>query len=163
MIFITVGTQLPFDRLVLAVDGWAAEHPTVEVFAQTGPTTRPPEHMPYAEFLSPKQVDDMIKRATLIIAHAGMGSILSALQFQKPIIILPRNAQLKEHRSNHQEATAKWLHGKPGVYVAFNEAEVLRLLDVRESLLPGAALPGVSKGSLVERLRKEILGPQKHA
>ena len=36
MIFATVGTQLPFDRLIVALDQWAASSPDVEVFAQIG-------------------------------------------------------------------------------------------------------------------------------
>ena len=34
MIFATVGTQLPFDRLIAAVDRWAGTRPGREVFAQ---------------------------------------------------------------------------------------------------------------------------------
>ena len=36
----------------------------------------------------------------MIVAHAGMGTIISAMQHQKPIIIFPRIAALGEHRTN---------------------------------------------------------------
>jgi hypothetical protein len=34
MIFATVGTQLPFDRLLLGLDSWAAANPGIPVLAQ---------------------------------------------------------------------------------------------------------------------------------
>lgn len=36
MIFVTVGTQMPFDRLVEAVDQWASTRDRVNVFARSG-------------------------------------------------------------------------------------------------------------------------------
>ena len=36
MIFVTVGAQMPFDRLTSSVDRWAASHPTSDVVAQIG-------------------------------------------------------------------------------------------------------------------------------
>ena len=36
MIFVTVGSQLPFDRLVRAVDDWAAGNGGAAAFAQIG-------------------------------------------------------------------------------------------------------------------------------
>ena len=51
MIFVTVGTQLPFDRLVRAVDAWAAEHPQVDVFGQIGPASFRPKHFAHADTL----------------------------------------------------------------------------------------------------------------
>jgi len=38
MIFATVGTQLPFDRLLLGLESWAERNPGIPVFAQTGST-----------------------------------------------------------------------------------------------------------------------------
>ncbi len=45
MIFATVGTQLPFDRLIRALDGWAASNGGVEVFAQIGRGEYEPSHI----------------------------------------------------------------------------------------------------------------------
>jgi len=36
MIFVTVGAQMAFDRLIRAVDAWAGVHPAVSVFGQIG-------------------------------------------------------------------------------------------------------------------------------
>jgi UDP-N-acetylglucosamine transferase subunit ALG13 len=58
-----------------------------------------------------------------------MGSILSALSLGKPLLILPRREDLGEHRNDHQRATAGWVAGRRGVFVAADEAELPGLLD----------------------------------
>ena len=35
-IFVTVGTQLPFDRLIAAIDSWAGKNAQADIFAQVG-------------------------------------------------------------------------------------------------------------------------------
>lgn len=157
MILLTVGTQLPFDRLVSAVDAWAGAHPGVEVFAQIGPTSLVPRHMQHTPFMPPAQADALMRRADLIVAHAGMGSVLTAQALHKPIVIVPRHASLGEHRNEHQLATARWLEHRPGVFVAWEPADVAGLLDQRAALADGStgrpAISPVATGPLVDRLR----------
>ena len=42
MIFVTVGHQMPFDRLIAAVDAWAGARGRSDVFAQIGTTSLRP-------------------------------------------------------------------------------------------------------------------------
>ena len=140
MIFVTVGTQLPFDRMVREIDEWAGRHPDVEVFAQIGPGTYRPRHMAFADFVPPGRADELMQQASLIVAHAGMGSVLTALQLQRPILIVPRRASLGEHRNEHQLATARWLESKPGVTVAWDETELADWLERRDQLLPASRI-----------------------
>lgn len=153
MIFITVGTQLAFDRMVSAVDRWAAGQPGVQAFAQVGPARERPQHIPHADFLTPAKAHALMRDAKLIVAHAGMGTVLTALELRKPIVIMPRLASLGEHRNEHQMATARWLHGRPGVHVAWDEAGLLDLLDRHDALPGGEAFSPVASGPLVDRLR----------
>ncbi len=153
MIFITVGTQLAFDRMVSAVDRWASGRPGVQAFAQVGPARDLPQHIPHADFLPPSRAQALMRQADLIVAHAGMGSVLTALELRKPIVIMPRQAALGEHRNDHQLATARWLEGRPGVHVAWDEPGLLALLDRHADLPGGDALPPVASGPLVDRLR----------
>ena len=156
MIFITVGTQLAFDRMVSAVDRWAASHPDVRAFAQVGPARERPQHIPHDEFLTPARALALMRDASLIVAHAGMGTVLTALELRKPIVIMPRQAALGEHRNEHQMATARWLQGRPGVHVAWDEAGLLDLLDRRDALPGGEAFSPVASGPLVDRLRAVV-------
>lgn len=163
MIFLTIGTQLPFDRLVRAVDEWRADRPDAEVFGQIadpGETGYRPLNFEWRAMLSPQDFDEMLDRASLIVAHAGMGSIISALMRGAPAIIMPRRAEFKEHRNDHQIATAKRLGERPGVNVAWDEAELPKLLDkltleteTKEPIGPFAA------PSLIEAIRTEIMRP----
>lgn len=158
MIFVTVGTQIAFDRMVAVVDEWAGETGE-EVFAQVGPSIGTFAHLRCAEFLKPAEFDHYFNEAKLVIAHAGMGSILSALSFGKPIIIMPRKAALGEHRNDHQMATAKRFVGKPGVSIAWDENELAALLDKADLIttVDGAArISGSAPEAFLAKLRELI-------
>ena len=156
MIFVTVGTQLPFDRLIRAVDLWAAEHPESEVFAQTGPSEFRPAHIESVDFVTPDVADRYFRRAELIISHAGMGSIITALKYHKPLLMLPRRADLGEHRNDHQLATAKWLGSRSGITVARDEHDVQRLLSGQLQTPQGGELSDYADPAFIARLRQAI-------
>lgn len=156
MIFLTVGTQLAFDRLVGAVDDWCGKHPSISVFAQVGPTKLKIEHMESRDFLSPEETKKMVLASKLIIAHAGMGSVLTALKYRKPILIVPRKASLGEHRNEHQLATANWLEGHLGIHVAWDETEIAALLDGYSDFQEGGELSEYASPELIENLKKFI-------
>lgn len=107
MIFLTVGTQLPFERLVSAVDDWAGNHPGEKVFMQTGDVSYQPKNADFSAFTAPDQWEALFAEAELVISHAGMGTLLRSLDIGKPLIIMPRLASLGEHRNDHQLATAE--------------------------------------------------------
>ncbi len=69
-----------------------------------------------------------IQQASLIIAHAGMGSIITALEMGKPIIVMPRRSDLNEHRNNHQISTAKKFLEQGTIHVAMDEHELTKKL-----------------------------------
>lgn len=108
MIFLTVGTSFPFDRLVRAVD-LAADRNLLktEVFAQVGRGGYRPRNFESTETLEKKEFDKWFGRAEAIIAHAGMGTITMALEQNKPILIVPRLKKYGELVNNHQLATAR--------------------------------------------------------
>jgi UDP-N-acetylglucosamine transferase subunit ALG13 len=132
MIFVTIGTQAPFDRFIKIVDE-VAENINEEIIAQVSQTGFTPKNIKTIEFLAPDEFNNLFAKARLVVAHAGMGTILSALQKHRPIIIFPRIAALGEHRNEHQLATAKKFREMGSVYVAMNEDELKQLL-LREDL-----------------------------
>lgn len=156
MIFVTVGTQLPFPRLIEAMDNLAAdlEEP---VIAQTGPFAGEVAHMEASENLQPSDFEQNFKAARLVVAHAGIGSILSAKRYGKPLVILPRRVAFGEHRNDHQLATAKQVEAVPGVYVAW-EAEELGALMARQDLEPASEAMSASREALINRLRGFMSG-----
>ena len=73
MIFATVGSQEPFDRLIRAVDEWAASRGRFDVLAQIGNSNLRPRHIEFTKFLEPLEFNRLIREASVVIAHAGMG------------------------------------------------------------------------------------------
>jgi UDP-N-acetylglucosamine transferase subunit ALG13 len=65
----------------------------------------------------------------IVVAHAGMGSVISALEFGKPIIVMPRRAQFHEAHDDHQVATARWFEEQGRTVVAEDEQHLARELD----------------------------------
>lgn len=158
MIFVTVGTQLPFDRLIRAVDKWCAQSDLGgESFAQIGRAeagTYRPEHISWAETIRPAEFQERVQAARVIVSHAGMGSIITAMRFGKPIVIVPRRAALGEHRNDHQLATVKWLGNRPGIYPVLDEAELpAQVQRILESGAAGGAVPAFAEDRLIETLR----------
>lgn len=145
MIFLTVGTQGPFDRLVRAVDDWARARGRDDVYAQIGDSRYRPQHIAATRFLSADEFKEKIQAASLIVSHAGMGTIITALELGKPIIILPRRSDLKEHRNDHQIATAGQLAPLGRVVAAVDEADLMRKLDLVDTM--AGAAPIVTEAS----------------
>lgn len=123
MIFVTVGSMFPFDRLIKAMDDWTAANPGTEVLAQIG-GGREPAHMRWQRRLDRDAFGAAVRRAQLVVAHAGVGSVVTACAFGTPAVVLPRRQSLGEHTSDHQLETANWLRGKAGIHVADAEEEI---------------------------------------
>lgn len=128
MIFVTVGTQLPFNRLISTVDQWCAESKT-DVFAQVGPTDKIFSHLSSEAFISPEKADELMRNAELIVAHAGMGTIITATQHGKPLIVMAREFKFGEHRNDHQVATAARFKDFPNITVVADEQALVQVLN----------------------------------
>ncbi|MEM1420589.1 MAG: glycosyltransferase [Pseudomonadota bacterium] len=166
MIFLTVGTQLPFDRLTRAVDAWAAANPSATVFgqiAQPDASGYRPKNFETCAFLEPAEVERRFQTADAVIGHAGMGTIITALTHAKPLLIMPRRAHLSEQRNDHQFGTAGRFGDKPGVSVIHEEHEAKDAIDrlwtrARTSGDPdaGPAISPVAEARLTKALRTFI-------
>jgi UDP-N-acetylglucosamine transferase subunit ALG13 len=129
VIFATVGSQEPFDRLIRAVDEWAASRGRFDVLAQIGNSTFHPQHIEFTKFLEPAEFHRIIQAASVVIAHAGMGSIISALEIGKPIVVMPRRGFLRETRNDHQVATAERFGSRGRIVVADDQKDFAAKLD----------------------------------
>ena len=156
MIFVTVGSDLPFDRLVQAVDQWAHRRNMKDVFAQIGEAGYKPGFIASKKFLGPTEFRDRFASASLIISHAGMGTILSALQHEKPILVMPRLAGLREVRNEHQLATSRRLLEMGKINVAFDVDELTRKLDHLDDLKPREKITPFAGPELISALREFI-------
>lgn len=135
MILLTVGKQLPFDRLVMAVDALAPDLAD-PVIAQIGQSQAQPQYLKAHAQLPATAFEELASSATLIISHAGIGSVLLARRLQKPIVLMPRRADKGEHRNDHQLATARQLKGTDGVLIAWDETELEQAINRALNLPP---------------------------
>jgi UDP-N-acetylglucosamine transferase subunit ALG13 len=130
MIFVTAGTQLPFDRLVKTIDEIATQDKFFGVkFVVQALKSRCSNNIELLGLISSAEFDSYIDKADLIISHAGTGTIISALVNKKPIIVIPRLVKYNEHRNDHQLATAKQMDALNYVHVAYDENELKNMLN----------------------------------
>lgn len=164
MIFVTVGTQLPFERLVGTVDAWAAARaPRPDVLAQVGSGRADYAHLRCVRSLDGAAYAEAIASAKLMLAHAGTGSILTALDSGVPVILMPRDHRFGEHRDDHQFQTARQLEKMGLLTVAWDEKQLPELIERelaqptrRECSTPrGAELLGYLRGYILSVLGGE--------
>lgn len=117
MIFVSVGSMMPFDRLVRGMDEWAAAHAGTPVVMQIGNGKYEPRHAAFVRMLPVADYRARLAEATLFVAHAGMGSIISAIEAGRPLVMLPRLQWLGEHNTDHQLATAATIGQRAGLHV----------------------------------------------
>lgn len=182
MIFVVTGTQIPFDRLARTIDQWCAKHPEQEVLGQLGKHnhltrlrgalsqlfksraaadgigqvvkgTFQPKNFSASDWYDPREFQRIFNGATHIIAHAGMGSVLTARGCGIPIMIVPRSVALREHRSNHQVHTADALRGRPGIVVCADLANFDQHMEELLAMERGPATGNVAADSLLKALQ----------
>lgn len=133
MIFVTVGTQFPFDRLIRAIDKLVDTNQLEEeVFGQVGRRAYRPRNFRYVESVKKQQYDEYISAATSIISHAGMGTITVALDNRKPLLVMPRLKEYGEAVNNHQCMIAEQFAKMRHLLMAWNEDELAeRIRDLK--------------------------------
>ena len=151
MIFAAVGTQLPFRRLLTALDDIASRH-NLDIQAQSADPGYVPCHIRASPFLEPDEFDEMVKKSSVLVGHAGIGLMLAAQKFHKPIIVYPRLVSLGEHRNDHQLATVRSLRPVPGIYIALDNETLERLLTDGQ-LQPATLANEPGRDKLVARIR----------
>lgn len=137
MIFLTVGSQLPFDRLVRAVDELFDEGILRErVFAQISHGTYRPKNFEAVVSLDKRSFDRTFETCSAIIGHAGMGIITMALDFGKPLLVMPRQKRYQEVVNGHQVALASKFEALGHILVAHDEHELPAKVDQLKSFAP---------------------------
>ena len=151
MIFASVGSMLPFDRLVEAVDLWAGDNPATPVLVQTGGGAYAPRFARSARLMPMAEYRAALRECDLFVAHVGMGSILQALELGKPMLLMPRRAALGEHTSDHQAHTARVFADREGITIV-DEAD-----DLRAALSRFEARPAAARGPVASAASPDLI------
>lgn len=103
MIFVTVGSHYEgFERLVKKMDeiaGSIAE----EVVMQIGYTKYTPKNAECFDFIeSYREIQELNRKARVVVSHGGAGAIITALEQGTPVIAVPRLKRYAEHTDDQQ-------------------------------------------------------------
>ncbi|MDF2013284.1 PssE/Cps14G family polysaccharide biosynthesis glycosyltransferase [Priestia megaterium] len=130
MILVTVGTQnFSFGRLLKMIDELIIEEVIIDpVVGQIGYSLYEPTHYSSFNFNPESEMKELIGKADILITHAGVGTITSALQLQKRVIVVPRLKEYGEHVDNHQLEIAEAYHQKGYIAIAHTKEELSYLL-----------------------------------
>lgn len=137
MIFVAVGTQFSFNRLVQYMDEWVVSDENTNnetVIAQVSDGDYQAQNIETQPFMDGEQYNKNIREASVFVSHAGMGNIISAREQQTPIIVINRQHKLGEHRNDHQADGIKWMGKLDGVYTASTQEELYAHLKHIEQL-----------------------------
>jgi len=128
-VFASVGTQkFPFNRLLGLVDQAAAQGgPQDRFFAQTGFSDFQSPRIESKPFLQKEEFEDRIQNCDLLIVHGGVGTIITALKYQKKIIVVPRLCKYGEHVDDHQMQIAESFEQK-NLVLCYREGDDIRRL-----------------------------------
>ncbi len=131
MIFVVLGTQkFQLNRLLKKLDELIEQGQIEdEIIAQIGHSTYKPKHFQSFEFMNKDTFDQTIQKADIIIAHSGVGTIMTAINAQKPVIVFPRLAKYKEHVDDHQLDIAKAFESKSYVLCCYENDDLLSLIQ----------------------------------
>jgi UDP-N-acetylglucosamine transferase subunit ALG13 len=107
VIFATVGSHptFKFDRLLNALEGLPGD----ELLVQHGPGEPPAHAREAVAFMSFEDMLEHMGRASVVVSHAGVGSILCALQSGHVPVVMPRQARFGETVDDHQVELARAL------------------------------------------------------
>lgn len=150
MIFVTVGGLRPFDRLVTAMDRLAGDLEE-QVVMQTGTTAYEPRNCRHFSFMPREEMDKLYAEARLVVCHAGIGSLLTARRYNRPLVLVPRLKRYGEHIDDHQLEIAREMEarGMAVVYDVSNLAEAIANAGADLVALAGG-------GDLVARLMEYL-------
>ena len=138
MIFVTVGTQdKPFVRIIKEIDE-AVKRGLIneEVVVQSGHTKYETDSLKMLEYISFNEFETYIKKASVVITHGGVGSILNAIKCGKKVIAVPRLEKYKEHINDHQLQVTKKFEQDGFILACYDEKDIVKKLEEINSFEP---------------------------
>jgi UDP-N-acetylglucosamine transferase subunit ALG13 len=148
MIFVTVGTnEAAFDRLVEAAGNLPGDE---ELVIQRGASRVEPARGEVVDFLPFDRLVDEVRRARVVITHAGVGSVMVALANGHRPIVVPRLGRLGEAVDDHQVTWGRRVAQDGLVLLVEDEADLAAAVQGGDAAVPGGIAPS---RALVRELR----------
>jgi UDP-N-acetylglucosamine transferase subunit ALG13 len=157
--FVTVGNATDgFRRLLDAVEALADALPAPLVIQSGHNPGFVSRHGLVRPFLPMEEFEDHVRRARLVIAHAGAGTVLHALAAGRIPVVMPRRARYAEIVDDHQAEFVEHLARAGRVIAAWEPGDLAAA--VREALgrpSSGGAPGGQGLVQVVSRCLDEVL------
>jgi UDP-N-acetylglucosamine transferase subunit ALG13 len=163
-VFVVVGNaRQPFRRLLDAVDDLAGTGllSSSRVVLQTGHDREfEAVHCDQRDFFPPREFDELMARADVVICHGGNGTLFDALRAGKRPVVMPRRRQYGEHVDDHQVDLVRAFASERRVFAAYEPeglAEAVRQAR-RAPREPPSSTPS-RMITLVEQAIVDLIGP----
>jgi UDP-N-acetylglucosamine transferase subunit ALG13 len=151
--FVTVGTVMPFDRLVEAVASLdKANGRPSRIVAQVGRGGATPSGLECREMMEFDAVTALLDRAKVVFCHGGTGSLITALRAGCRVVAMPRRPDLGEHYDDHQIEIVRAFAARGIIEMAEDVPDIASALARALSKQPQRATTDYSP--LIERLRQ---------
>ena len=158
MILVITGTHpQQFDRALKEVDNLIAMHVINEpVMMQTGYSNYLPKNAKWFKFTNYENMLKLMKKASYVITHGGIGSVLLSLRMNKKTIVVPRLKKFGEHTNDHQLEIVKELDKQNKIIPVY---DITQLSNVIENVgsFKSAGLPKSNKTlQLIGKFLKQL-------
>ena len=158
MIFVTVGThEQGMDRLLIELDR-LIENSLIEseVIAQIGYSDYKPKNYKYKELISYDEMDELVKKADIVITHGGPGSIFHAIHYKKVPIVVPRNPIFNEHIDDHQILFTRRLDDEKKIIGVYEIKDLEKLIVNYEALIEKCTYNSSNRLKFIKKFKKLI-------
>jgi beta-1,4-N-acetylglucosaminyltransferase len=135
MIFVTIGTTIPFDSLIQKVDGLVEEGLISEkVICQIGNGKYVPKNCEYFRFMP--NIDDLVSKSSLVVSHGGTGSVFSLLEQGKKFVAVANPDAADKHqfeflRRLSQDIPLHWASNLSDLNEVIQKARVAEVSHVK--------------------------------
>lgn len=150
MIFVTVGMhRQPFDRLIRKMDELSTLL-TQEVIMQIGHAKYVPKTASYFRFATGKEIEDLIKRASLVITHGGL-TLVEIFRYRRTVIAVPRLRQYGEHIDDHQLELVRAMESRGFLKAVYDIDNLFNIIGEADGYLPE-----IKNGNLGAAVKRQV-------
>lgn len=125
-LFVSIGTQLNFDRLITYLNEYKNDNNHIEFTGQFSNDMQNKFNV-----CSELEYERMIMESDLVVGHVGTGTILNCKKYNKKLIVMPRLYWdgYKEHRNDHQNMSIKYFNKIKNIKIVLNKNDLFIALD----------------------------------
>ena len=142
MILCTLGTHpQPFGRALDWVLGAVGEEAVVVQHGATPPRPQAGPRIEWHESLSYDELTRRMREADVVVGHAGVGTLMTAIELGHKPVAIPRLRRCGEHVDDHQLDIAREMDRAGYVAGCFSPQELSAALDAARSADSDARAP----------------------